>query len=252
MLLLVSLAFVAGCATRPPASDPEALAEYRQNNDPLEPTNRFFYRVNNALDEAILAPAARAYRAVLPGAVQTGIHNLLGNMSTPVALTNNMLEGKPRRSGNDFMRLVINTTVGVGGIFDVAKSWGWPANDADFGLTMALWGVPSGPFLFLPVLGPSNPRDATGFGADIGLDPFTYPSGGAWRAFGWSRYGVSAVDARAQHLDDIAQIKKTALDPYATFRSLYQQVRSRAVEEAKKDEPRTIPAWYPNTRQDMK
>jgi phospholipid-binding lipoprotein MlaA len=240
---------LAGCATPPPASEPDALAEYRQNNDPLEPTNRVFYRINNALDSAILAPLARGYRAVVPSPVRTGIHNVLTNMSTPVTLANNILEAKPRRAGDSFMRIFINTTVGVGGIFDVAKDWGWPANDSDAGVTLALWGVPGGPFLFLPVLGPSNPRDAVGFGADIGLDPFTYPSGGAWTVFSWSRYGVSAVDARERRLDDIDQIKRTALDPYATFRSLYQQFRSRQIEETRKDKPRTVPAWFPNTQQ---
>jgi phospholipid-binding lipoprotein MlaA len=243
---------LAGCATPPPASDPDAVAEYRQNNDPLEPTNRVFYRINNAIDTNFLAPVARGYRAVVPTRVRDGLHNVLTNMTTSVTLANNILEAKPRRAGDSFMRLVINTTVGVGGIFDVAKGWCWPANDADFVITMALWGVPGGPFLFLPVLGPSDPRDAAGFGADIALDPFTYPSGGSWTVFNWSRYGVSAVDARERRLDDVDQIKKTALDPYATFRSLYQQFRSRQIDDARKDKPRTIPAWFPNPEQGSK
>jgi phospholipid-binding lipoprotein MlaA len=252
VFVLVSLALLAGCATRPPPSDPDALAEFRQNNDPLEPTNRVFYAVNNAIDTAVLAPAARGYRAVVPEPVRNGIHNLLDNLTSPMALVNNILSAKPRRAGNTFMRMVINSTVGIGGVLDVAKNWGYPSNDADFGLTMAVWGVPSGPFLFLPVLGPTDPRDAAGFGVNIGLDPFTYMSGGSWTIFSWTRYAVSAIDARERRLNDIAEIKRTALDPYATFRSLYQQFRSGQIDAAKQDLPRTVPAWFPNPQQDTK
>ena len=244
-LALTGLALLAGCATPPPAGDPEAMAEYRQNNDPLEPTNRVFYSINNALDSVLLAPIARGYRAVVPAPVRNGLHNVVTNLSSPTTLVNDMMDGKPRRAGDTFMRMVINTTVGVGGIFDVAKNWGWPAHDSDFGLTLALWGVDGGPFLFLPVLGPSNPRDAAGFGVNMALDPFTYIHGDAWRIFGWSRFGVSAVDARERHLDDVDQIKKTALDPYATFRSLYQQFRVRQLNDLRSDNRQTVPIWFP-------
>ena len=249
-MILAGLLLLAGCATPPPADDPDAVAEFQQNNDPLEPTNRVMYDISNAIDTGVIAPLARGYRYVVPRPVRTGIRNMLDNMSNPVTLANDIMSGKPRRAGDTFMRLVINSTVGVVGIFDVAKDLGWPGHDSDFGITLALWGVPNGPFLFLPVLGPSNPRDATGFAADIGLDPFTYPSGGAWRVFGWSRYGVSALDARERRLDDLEQIKKTALDPYATLRSLYQQFRNRQINDAAAEEKPTVPAWYPTPSPD--
>ncbi len=176
--LLAILALVmfglSGCATKPPADDPDAVADYEQTNDPLEPTNRVFYAVNNGLDTVILRPAALAYRYVVPGPVREGVHNVLSNIGTPVQLSNDILEGKPRRAGDTTMRFLINTTAGVFGIFDVATKWGYPNHDADFGMTLALWGVPEGPFLFLPVLGPTDPRDASGFGVDIALDPFTW------------------------------------------------------------------------------
>jgi phospholipid-binding lipoprotein MlaA len=237
-----------GCATKPPASDPDALADYEQTNDPLEPTNRVFYAVNNGIDTVILRPAALAYRYVVPGKVREGVHNVLANIGSPVQLANDILEAKPRRAGDTTMRFLINTTVGVLGIFDVATKWGYPDHDADFGMTLALWGVPEGPFLFLPVLGPSDPRDAAGFGADIVLDPFTWvgtgPNKPGWSAFKWSRQGLNAIDQRERVLDALDQIKKTALDPYATFRSLYRQHRHAQIENLRNDNRETTPAWF--------
>ncbi len=238
---------LSGCATRPPASDPDALADYKQTNDPLEPTNRVFYAINNGLDTVILRPAALAYRYVVPGPVRDGIHNVLSNIGTPVQLSNDVLEGKPRRAGDTTMRFLINTTAGVLGIFDVAKKWGYPDHDADFGMTLALWGVPEGPFLFLPVLGPSDPRDAVGFAGDMALDPFTWmgpPSSTGLTAFKWTRFGLNAVDSRERVLDALDSIKKTALDPYATFRSLYRQHRHAQIEELRNDHRATVPVWF--------
>jgi phospholipid-binding lipoprotein MlaA len=248
-LLLAAVAAVpllAACATPPPASDPDAMAEFNESNDPLEPTNRVFYAINNGIDTVLLRPAAQAYRFIVPQPVRTGIHNVLVNLSTPVLLANDMMQGKPRRAGDTTMRFLINTTVGVVGIFDVAADWGYPSHDTGFGTTLALWGVPEGPFLFLPVLGPSNPRDAVGFGVDLGTDPFTWVGQGvAVTALNWSRTGVSAVDQRERVLDAVDQIKKSALDPYATFRSLYRQHRQSEIEETRADNRATVPIWWP-------
>jgi len=236
------------CATPPPASDPDAVADFKETNDPLEPTNRVFYAINNGLDTVILKPIAQAYRFAVPEPVRNGIHNVLGNISTPVQLTNDMLEGHPRRAGDTFMRFIINSTVGVFGIFDVADKWGYQRHDADFGLTLANWGVPEGPFLYLPVLGPSDPRDAAGFGVDLAMDPFTWigsPPDPGIKAFNWSRFSLNAVDTRSRLLDPIDQIKKTALDPYATFRSLYRQHRTAQLKELQDDTRHTIPNWFP-------
>jgi len=182
----------------------------------------------------------------VPEAVRTGVHNVLDNLGSPVLLANDMMQAKPRRAGDTLMRFVINSTVGVAGVFDVASGWGYPGHDTDFGVTLALWGVPEGPFLFLPVLGPSNPRDATGFGVDIALDPLTWVGKGATvNALGYTRYGLTAVDARARFIPDLDKIKDSALDPYATFRSLYRQHRDSQVSETKADTRATVPAWYP-------
>ena len=131
------------------------------------------------------------------------------------------------------MRFLINTTVGVLGVFDVAKEWGYPDHDTDFGVTLALWGLPEGPFLFLPVFGPSDPRDAIGLGVNAAMDPFTWVGQGAavQRARLVTRRAVNALDPRERHLDDIDSTKKTALDPYATFRSLYRQHRQTVIDE---------------------
>lgn len=242
---LIGPALLGGCAARPPASDPEAVADYESVNDPLEPTNRVFYVINNGLDTAVLRPAAQAYRFVLPQRVRTGVHNVLANLSTPVLLGNDILEAKPRRAGDTTMRFLINTTAGVAGVFDVARDWGYPAHDSSFGTTLALWSLPEGPFLFLPVLGPSNPRDALGFGVDVTMDPLTWVGQGtAVTALKWSRYGVSALDQRERVLDAIDSIKKTALDPYATFRSLYRQHRASEIEAARDDRRATVPVWF--------
>ena len=118
------------------------------------------------------------------------------------------------------------------------------------GTSLASWGVPEGPFLFLPILGPSDPRDAAGFGVDIALDPFTWigtgPNHPGWTAFKWTRQALNAVDQRERALDTLDQIKKTALDPYATFRSLYRQHRHAQIEDMRNDHRATVPAWYPS------
>ena len=243
-LLAATLLLAAGCATRPPESDPAAVAEFQENNDPFEPTNRFFYAVNDGIDTYVLRPVASAYRSVVPGAVRRPIHGALANLGLPAQFANDVLEGKPRKAGDSLMRFVINSTAGVGGLFDVATDWGYPDHDSDFGMTLALWGVGEGPFLFLPILGPTNPRDAVGYGANSALDPLTWATFGGSKALGYARMGVGAVDTRERLIDQIDSIKRGALDPYATFRSLYRQNRADEIAKAAKDRPATIPAWF--------
>lgn len=243
ILSVVALLLAAGCADRPPAGETDALAEYKANNDPIEPANRFFYRINDGLDTYFLAPVARGYRYV-PEAIRRPIHNVIANISTPVIFANDVLQAKPRRAGDSMMRFVINSTAGVGGLFDVATDLGYPEHESGFGTTLALWGVGEGPFLFLPVLGPSNPRDAAGFAGNLVLDPLTFATFGGSRTLGIARFGVAAVDTRERLLDPIDNIKKSALDPYATFRSLYRQNRQAEVDARREPDPATVPAWF--------
>ncbi len=236
-------ASLAACAGSQPAASGDASADTA--NDPLESTNRVFYRVDDTLDTYALAPVARAYVYVVPTPVRGGIHNVLANLSSPVLLVDDVSQAKSRRAGDTLMRFLINSSVGVLGIFDVADGWGYKPHTTDFGITLALWGAPEGPFLFLPVLGPSSPREAAGYAIDTAVDPFNYvPHGYGLLTLNWARYGVGIVDSRSRTLDDVATIKRTALDPYATFRSLYRQHRAAVIEDARQDNRMTVPNWY--------
>lgn len=244
LLALAALA-LGGCATPPPASHPEALEAFHQIDDPLEPTNRVLYRVSNAVASVSLTPAARAYRSVVPESVRTNVSNVLDNLGSPVRFANDVLQARSRRAGDTLMRFLINSTIGLGGMFDVAADWGYPSHPSDIGMTLAVWGVPPGPYLFLPLLGPSNPRDAFGFAASTVGSPFkALGSGPAVTAFTWATLGTTTISQYARNLPGIESVKRTALDPYATFRSLFRQHREAAIEAAKKGREHTIPVWF--------
>jgi phospholipid-binding lipoprotein MlaA len=241
--LAVGALCLTACATRPPASDTEATRDFEQTNDPLEPTNRFFYKVNDTLDTYTLKPVAQAYIAVVPSPARTGIHNVLANLSSPVLFGDDVSQGNPRHAGDTFMRFVINSTAGVAGIFDVAKEVGYPAHSTTFDVTLGLWGVPQGPYLYLPFIGPSSPRAIIGRGADTVLDPFTWvPRGYGLLTVNWARFGLGVVDERAAYMSDLEHVKASALDPYATFRSLYRQSVDSQIEAARHPETPTPPA----------
>ena len=240
-LLLAAALSVSACSS---ATPPGAVAQAEDVNDPIEGTNRFLYRVNDGLDTYIFRPVAVAYRDVVPGGVRRPVHNLLANLSSPVVFVNDVLEAKPRRAGDTMMRFLINSTAGVAGLFDVATDLGYPAHSADLGVTLALWGVGEGPFLFLPVLGPSSVRDASGYAGDAVFNPLTWATYGGSAAVNGARFGVGAVDARSRLIEPIDEVKRTALDPYATFRSAYRQNRQSTIEETRNDRRATVPAWF--------
>ena len=236
---------VAGCATKPPADDADAVAAARAANDPLEPTNRFFYRVNNTIDAYTLRPAAQAYVYAVPTPARTGLHNVLTTLNEPLTFADAVLEGKPRRAGTTLVRTLVNSTVGVAGIFDVAKSLGYPEVDDDGGLTLESWGIPPGPYLYLPVLGPRTATTAAGYALDIGLSPFTYvPRGYGLLTLNDAVFGLSALDARANVLHDLDELNKTALDPYASIRSAYQQSQASRLARLRSETGFTTPDWY--------
>ncbi|HWL80049.1 MAG TPA: VacJ family lipoprotein [Roseomonas sp.] len=231
-LLLLGLLALSACATRPPASEPEAVEEYEQANDPLEPFNRTMYTVHNGIDTVLLRPAAEFYRFFLPQPVRTGVRNALLNLRSPVILMNDVLQGETRRSATTLARFLMNSTFGIGGLFDVAKEVGLPGHTEDFGQTLAVWGLGEGPFLFIPVLGPSNPRDLAGFGVDIAADPLTWAindGDSTAEALGWTRYGLTVVDTREGLIEALDSINETSLDPYATLRSAYRQHRQNDI-----------------------
>ncbi len=235
----------AGCATRPPASDPEARQAYDAANDPWEPTNRFCFQVNEVTDRYAVAPIARAYTQAVPSPLRAGLHHFLENLESPTLLVNDVAQGKPRRAGDTFMRFLINSTLGLAGIFDVATSLGYPRHTTGFNITLALWGVPSGSYYFVPLFGPGSDRGFAGFLLDAASNPLLYvPRNLGLRTFEQAQYGTSLLDARSRHLQDIAAIRDTALDPYATFRSLYRQSVAAEIAETRADRRTTVPDWY--------
>ena len=241
LMLLAAALSLSACAGSSPGGD-QAAAD--QVNDPLEGTNRFIYRVNDKVDTYVVRPIAVAYRDYVPGAVRRPIRNVLNNLSSPIVFSNDVLQGKPRRAGDTMMRFLINSTAGVGGLFDVASGVGYPRHSTDLGVTLALWDVGAGPYLFLPLLGPSNVRDGTGYAGDLLFDPLTWASFGGSTAVEATQFTLNAVDTRERLLDPVDDIKRTALDPYATFRSVYGQNRQSTIEETRNDNQATVPAWF--------
>jgi phospholipid-binding lipoprotein MlaA len=159
--------------------------------------------------------------------IRTGVRNVLGNLRTPVILLNDLLQGEGYRAGETVGRFVLNTTLGVLGIFDVATDLGLPGHGEDFGQTLAHWGATEGPYLFIPVLGPSNPRDLTGAGVDAVSNPFTWITGNTY--FGAatnSRLVLQALDTREGLLEPLDALRAGSLDPYASLRSAYRQRRA--------------------------
>lgn len=229
--LLALLLLPAGCATPPDPTDPEAVADFEQTNDPAEPFNRTMYSVHEAIDSAVLRPVAVAYRDVVPQPVRLGIANVLGNLRSPVILANDILQGEPRRAGDTLGRFLVNSTAGLGGIFDVARDhFGVRGHNGDWGQTMARWGVGEGPYLFVPVLGPSNPRDLAGFGLGILTDPLNwFGQGLAVDILTGSRAGMTVLDTREGLIEPLDAVQRSSLDPYATLRSAYRQRRQAEI-----------------------
>lgn len=200
-------------------------------NDPLEPMNRFFFDVNEVLQDILLRPISTVYNEVLPAQVRKIIGNFLDNLTSPVILANDIMQGEVMRAWETLQRTVINSTIGVAGLADVAGEFGIAKHDEDFGQTLAVWGVGEGFYLVLPVFGPSNPRDAIGkLGVDPFLDPLYYYLDNTDRdALIGARIGLTAIDEYASIVDELNDVKKTSIDYYAAIRSLYRQKRKAEI-----------------------
>lgn len=226
MRALVSVAalgvFLCGCATAP---TPEALAA----NDPYEPTNREIFRFNQKLDKYVVVPSVGAYFYVVPQWGRDRVHDLLDNLSLPITLANDLLQGESKRGGQTMTRLLVNATVGLGGLFDPASRLKIPNHSEDFGQTLAVWGLGEGPYLVLPLFGPSNPRDASGLAADYFIDPLHWLH---YRQHIWWDAGheyMSLLDLRAQTYQTVQGVQRNSVDFYSSMRSLYRQLRNNEI-----------------------
>jgi phospholipid-binding lipoprotein MlaA len=224
---------LSACATPPPADDPDAVAEFEEMNDPLEPMNRTVFAFNEWLDDSVLVPVAKAYRFVTPHFVRDRIADVLANLKSPLILGNDLLEGNVSRAGVTLARLVVNSTFGFAGLMDVAKPMGLPAHNADLGQTLAVWGVGEGPYLVLPLLGPSSLRDGSSLVAETFLDPLAYYlNDNHMRWVSTTRFFVGGISQREAYIETIDDIKRTSLDYYSAMRSLKRQSRDAQVRDA--------------------
>ena len=197
-------------------------AEEARNRDPFEKVNRATYAFNDALDRMLARPLARAYRNVVPEPARNVVSNFLTNLEYPTTLVNNLLQGKLGAAGTDTLRFVVNSTVGIGGLTDPATRFGIPSYDEDFGQTLGRWGLPSGPYLVLPVLGPSSLRDVPGRFADRYTNVRRYIGDGSTE---YVLLGVDVLDTRAELLS-LEGALQGAFDPYALVGDAYLQRRA--------------------------
>jgi len=219
---------LAGCAS---TTNPDSIAQ----NDPYEPTNRKIFELNQSLDKNVARPVAVFYNRAVPEPFRLGVHNVLANMDKPVTFANDVLQGNPSRALQTFGRTLTNTTLGLGGLMDVATWMGIPDHTEDFGQTLGVWGVPEGPYFVAPALGPAPPRDLGGRVVDYGFDPFTYIRFDGYKTLGYTRAGLGVLDLRARNVDTLDAIERTSVDYYATQRSLYRQYRNSEIHNGKPD-----------------
>jgi phospholipid-binding lipoprotein MlaA len=211
-------AWLTGCANAP------------SKVDPLEPMNRALYQVHDALDSAVVKPVAEGYEFVVPKFMRSAFTNVFNNIDDLFSAVNGLLQGKLDKAGNDLGRVMTNTLFGFGGLIDVASDAGIERGNEDFGQTFAVWGFPQGPYLFIPLLGPTTVRDGTGVIVRIAVGPVGYIPDVPLRN---SLYGLGYVDLRAQALDAGDIVDKAALDRYTFIRNAYLQRRRYLVYDGK-------------------
>jgi len=202
---------LAGCATTGTGTP----------GDPWEGANRNVYAFNDTIDKATLKPVAKGYEANVPKWMRTSVSNFFANLDMPITIVNQLLQGKVKAAGQDTLRFAMNTTLGIGGLFDPATDANLPRHDEDLGQTLGRWGVPPGPYVMLPFLGPAHLRDVPSQVFDRFLEPFYWYNYGNER---WISLGVSLVDTRARLLPLDSTLQRV-YDPYAFIRDAYSQRR---------------------------
>jgi phospholipid-binding lipoprotein MlaA len=217
---------LSSCATVP--RDPAARAEFRAQRDPLEPLNRQIFAFNQFVDRVALKPIAKSYVKAVPHPARDALRHLLDNLTEPVVLANNLLQGQFKRAGIAAARLLINTVAGPIGLRDVAASKGLAQQSGDFGQTLYAWGIQDGPYLVLPFLGPSNPRDTIGQVGDICMDPFREIARkqNSPTLLTTSRSVAYGIDERSRNLDSLDEMERQSIDFYAAMRSFFRQHRA--------------------------
>lgn len=223
---LLAGGLLTACATTPG----DQLAAER---DPYEKTNRSIYNFNRSLDRAAVKPATKVYRAVVLKSAQRGITNFFNNVDEPYSFINSLLQGKVGQAMRTFGRFAINTTLGVGGLADHATDMGLPEEPEDFGQTLAVWGVNSGPYVMLPFFGPSTIRDAAGFGVERVGDPYRIGLGelklSTVESIGVT--GLELADTRSYVMDTVDPVLDGSADEYATVRSAFLQYRQNLIHD---------------------
>ncbi len=203
-------------------------------NDPLESANRFLFESNLHFDRFALRPLAEGYRAFIPRTGRDGIRRVINNLRAPVIFFNDVLQANPAHAGETVGRFLINSTLGVAGIYDAAAHFGLPYHNEDFGQTLAVWGVAEGPYLMVPFIGPSNPRDLAGLAADIFMDPFFHIADANNVEYAiYLRDAVTILDWRQRNLELVKELEEKSVDFYAAVRSLYRQRRGDAIRNGK-------------------
>jgi phospholipid-binding lipoprotein MlaA len=194
--------------------------------DPLEPVNRLVFAINEVIDFVVLTPVSTVYRTFVPQPIRLGVNNALYNFASPVIFANDLLQGRPDKARTTFIRFMVNSTAGVGGFVDAAAAAGLPRHTEDFGQTLGVWGVDPGPYLVLPILGPSNFRDGVGLVADTFMHPATWLM---WDLSFVERISPAVAYTVSSHealMDEAAGLRSTSPDFYATVRDIYSQKRA--------------------------
>jgi phospholipid-binding lipoprotein MlaA len=200
-------------------------------SDPLENVNRFFFDLNQRIDRNAGAPIATAYKDNVPGKVRGSLHNLLDNLGGPVTVANSLLQAKFVSAATAAGRFIVNSTVGIAGIFDVATDWGLPGRNRDFGETMGTYGVPPGPYLVLPFRGSTDVRDFAGNYIDGFASPLRYVRYDGNNYVGLVKSTLGSMDNRSNNIVTFRDIQRTSVDYYATMRTLYMERRARLIED---------------------
>ena len=222
----LALSLMLGACSTP---SPESLAQ----RDPWEKTNRDVFDFDVKLDRNVARPIAKGYRAAVPEPVRDGIHNAITNLNSPVILANDVLQGDGDKAANTFGRIMINSTVGLAGLIDVASKLGIPYHENDFGITMGKGGAAEGSYLVLPFAGPMPPRDLVGTGVDVAFDPLTWTKFHGRDTWMVVRFGIGTLDAETSRIDAVETIERSSIDFYATTRNLYRQSRNAKINEGK-------------------